>query len=112
MVTLPSPGETEAGSAGTQPVNASREQMRAVTRILQQSDYSLDFTTTCLTIEALVGAPEASLPLLSSSIDWLIKNQYREEGGRERGAWGRNTSRITLSLLKSCQRLQRENERR
>jgi hypothetical protein len=69
--------------------------------------WSLDFTSTCLTIEALVGAGEASLPLLSSSVEWLIRNQYKKESdGNRDEMWGWNTPRITLSLIRFCKRLE------
>jgi hypothetical protein len=46
--------------------------------------WSLDFTSTCLTSEAFVGVEESSIPLLRSSVAWLINNQYRTQEGSSR----------------------------
>jgi hypothetical protein len=55
---------------------------------------------TSLTLETLVRMPDASLPLLSSNAQWLIKTQCRKEGSIEDGNWQfGHTARITLSLI-------------
>jgi hypothetical protein len=53
-----------------------------------------------MTLETLVNAPDAPLPLLLSSISWLINNQYQRDGDDEDGNWKKgHTARIALSLI-------------
>jgi len=87
---------------------ASDAQREVVMKILLHSGQGLDFTSTCLTIETLVETRQASLPLLSSSVEWLSDNQHRKAERPEEGMWGRNTARISLALVKFCKRLQQE----
>jgi hypothetical protein len=59
------------------------------------------YEDTGLTLETLVRMPgDASLLLLSSNAQWLIKNQHPEDGGDEVGNWHLgHTARIALSLI-------------
>lgn len=61
---------------------------------------TFDDEVSCLTLETLVRMPDASLPLLTSNAQWLIKNQCKDANRLEDGSWLQgNTARITLSLI-------------
>lgn len=78
----------------------SNEEKDKVMRILINTGYDYDYyISTCLTLETLVKMSGPSLPLLTSNVQWLIENQYKKEDSKEDGKWGRNTARITLSLV-------------
>jgi hypothetical protein len=72
---------------------------------------SFDLENTCLILETLVRMPNASLPLLTPSAQWLIKQQYKEGEDRARdpkdiGKWEYElTARITLSLIEYYKKL-------
>lgn len=72
---------------------------------------SFDLENTCLILETLVRMPDASLPLLTRSAQWLIKQQYKEGEDRARdpkdiGKWGNElTARITMSLIEYYKKL-------
>jgi len=77
----------------------------------KESFQSFNLENTCTTLEVLVRMPQPSLPLLASTGNWLMKQQYKE--GEERvkdnkdvGKWeGELTARVAYSLIEYSDKL-------
>ncbi|CAG1023124.1 hypothetical protein MTYM_02214 [Methylococcales bacterium] len=74
-------------------------------QLLLRRGIRYDYISTCLTLEALVKMPDAFLPMLRVNAVWLLENQCLLEGVKTYGMWGKNTARITASLIEFYSRL-------